>query len=344
MRLLRIIALVVVVALLLAGGVVGGAFVAFTSYFDRVQGEAGEPIELTVPEGSSAREVAEELEAQGVVGPSWLFLLSLRTRGLHTELKAGEYLFEPPLSPRDAAMTIVEGRVRTHPVTIPEGLDLDETARLLSDAGFGEYEALLEAFSDPELIAELDPLAENLEGYLFPETYRFSRGDDERRIAETLIETGRRRFFEPRAEELAAAELSARELVTLASLVEKETGIAEERGLIAGVFATRLDRGMRLQCDPTVIYTLKLLGRWDGNIRKRDLSLVHPYNTYTTRGLPPGPIASPGLEALEAALAPERDGSLYFVARGDGGHVFSKTLVEHQRAVREYLRNRRKRR
>ncbi len=189
---------------------------------------------------------------------------------------------------------------------------------------------------DPARIADLDPDAPDLEGYLFPDTYRFARGTGEAAIVDELVATFRRRYRDRLAGELAPGEL--RRLVTLASIVEKEARLDDERPLIAGVFANRLRRGMPLQADPTVIYALILLDRWDGNLRRPDLRIDSPYNTYRYPGLPPGPICSPGLASLEAAAAPADTPYLYFVSRNDGSHVFAATLAEHNRNVERWQR------
>ncbi len=302
------------------------------------------PGRVTIDPGMNARQIAERLDEAGVVGPAWLFARVLRLTGVDRRLHAGEYELAAGLSPLEVLQEIARGRIVTVPVTLREGLDLHETARAIAEAGIADADALREAFSDPTPVRDLDPQAGDLEGYLFPETYRFARGAEPATIARTMVAMFRERFAEPHAAAVDASPLTLRQVVTLASLVEKETAVPDERARIAGVFLERLDRGMRLQCDPTVIYALKRAGRWDGNIRKRDLSWDHPYNTYVRSGLPPGPIASPGLAALRAVLEPERDGSLYFVATGDGRHRFRRTFGEHRRAVAEYLENRRRQR
>ncbi len=327
-------------AVILAAIVVTVAAVGY-AYLQSPQGEAREPVLVRIPAGTSARQVGEILDREGIVRPGWLFARVLRVSGVHRELKAGDYSFEPPLAPIQVVRILHEGRVATIPITLQEGLTLAEAASVLAAAGVAGENALLDAFADPSRVADIDAEAADLEGYLFPETYRFARDTDPGQVAASLVAEFRRRFLDPHAEEIAASPLSMRDLVTLASLVEKETGAAGERGRIAGVFAERLERGMLMQCDPTIIYGLKQVGRWDGDIRRADLVWDHPYNTYVHPGLPPGPIASPGLAALLAALRPERTGELYFVARGDGSHVFSRTLTEHNRNVRRYQLGRR---
>jgi UPF0755 protein len=196
---------------------------------------------------------------------------------------------------------------------------------------------------DPAPVADLDPAAPDLEGYLFPDTYAFARGVPEREVVAALVANFRRRWTASVAPLLAGARVAGapsapREVVTLAAIVEKEARLAEERPLIAGVYANRLARGIALYADPTVIYALKLRGTWDGNLRRPDLQLDSPYNTYRYPGLPPGPICSPGLASLAAAAAPADVPYLYFVGRNDGSHVFAETLAEHNRNVEEWQR------
>jgi UPF0755 protein len=190
--------------------------------------------------------------------------------------------------------------------------------------------------SNVRLISRLDPQASDLEGYLFPETYHFPKDYTAREIVETMVKQFLRTFQPPWEERAKQLDLSVREVVILASLIEKETGQADEKKLISSVFHNRLRIGMKLDCDPTIIYALKEEGRFDGNLRKRDLSWDSPYNTYVYAGLPPGPIANPGKESLEAALFPADEDYLYFVSKNDGSHHFSSSFVEHQRAVDFY--------
>jgi len=211
---------------------------------------------------------------------------------------------------------------------------------------FGRREVFLDLMRSPRLIADFDPDATDLEGYLFPETYNFASGTGEREIVENLIKTFRQRFERDVRPVLArgGSGRGVRQLVTLASIVEKEARVDSERPTIAAVYSNRIQRGIGLAADPTVIYALKRLGRWNGNLRREDLRMESPYNTYRWAGLPPGPICSPGLASLAAAAAPATVPYLYFVARNDGTHVFAETLVEHNRNVeiwqRQYWRNR----
>ncbi|HTQ80389.1 MAG TPA: endolytic transglycosylase MltG, partial [Thermoanaerobaculia bacterium] len=209
------------------------------------------------------------------------------------------------------------------------------TADVLVGAGFGRKEVFLDLLRSPELISDLDPEATDLEGYLFPETYTFTRRTPEREVVRALVKMFRNRFERDVRSLLAAhpRPRSVRELVTLASIVEKEAKLDAERPLIAAVYQNRLDRKIGLAADPTVIYAMKKAGTWNGNIRREDLRMDSPYNTYRYAGLPPGPICSPGLASLKAAANPAAVPYLYFVSRNDGTHVFAETLAEHNKNV-----------
>jgi UPF0755 protein len=221
-------------------------------------------------------------------------------------------------------------------------------ATIFERSGFGTAESFLTASRNPAPIAELDPVANDLEGYLFPDTYALPRRSDAARVVASMVSRFRE-VLTPEVRKIAEARgLSVRQLVTLASIVEKETGRPDERPVIAAVYSNRLAIGMGLQCDPTVIYALQRAGRFDGNLRRDDLAFDSPYNTYRYRGLPPGPIAAPGRASLEAAARPAEAEYLYFVSRNDGSHEFARTLAEHNRNVQkyqvQYFRDRRARR
>lgn len=330
-----ILLVVVLLALLLLS--VGAVFLSFlaTPQGDPERG----PVLVTIEEGSDARAVAEALEEADVVAPAWAFLRLMQYSDVDRQIHAGDYSFETGLTPPQVLERLAEGRVELISVTLPEGLDIEESARAVAAAGIASEEALLEAFRDASHLDGIDEEALSLEGYLFPETYRFARSVSAQDVASTFVGHFVERFLVPHREAIESSGFTLREIVGLASLVEKETGLAEERPRIAGVFHERLERGMKLQCDPTVIYAMKRAGTWEGNIRRRDLGLDDPYNTYVYAGIPPGPIASPGLDALVAVLEPVRDGHLYFVSRGDGSHEFTKTLRDHINAVRRYQLN-----
>jgi UPF0755 protein len=296
-------------------------------------------IEFEVPAGEPTSRTLRRLHAVGVLKhPNLAFLEQVYRLG-NPPFQAGRYRFLPPLSTREILEQLRSGRVALQTVTIPEGLTFQETAALLARAGFQTEEALLAAFQDPALIRDLDPLATNLEGYLFPETYAFSPFSSPEEIASTLTREFRRRF-DREVRPLFANDPPppVREIVILASLVEKEARREEERPLIAAVYRNRIRRGMGLYADPTIIYGLKLRSQWDGNLRKEHLEADSPWNTYRRLGWPPGPIASPGLASLKAAARPAEVDYLYFVSRNDGTHVFSRTLREHSHHVARYQR------
>jgi UPF0755 protein len=249
-------------------------------------------------------------------------------------LLAGEYRFEDAASTAEVLDRIARGDVATHPLTVVEGLTLEETAAAIAAAGFGDRDRLLATMRNAGPIRDLDPAATDLEGYLFPETYAFARATSEAEIVATLVTTFRDALAQVASAAPPAGE--TRRVVTLASIVEKETGLDQERPLVAGVFANRLRLGMPLGADPTIIYALKKAGTWDGDVRRADLAMESPYNTYRVAGLPPGPICSPGLASLRAAAAPATTPHLYFVSRNDGSHVFAPSLAEHNRNVERW--------
>jgi UPF0755 protein len=333
MRWLKPLALL---ALLLLGAGAGAAYLGHRALVRPFRGYSEEEKSVHVQPGADAASILLQLEREGVIASARLARLYLRWAAAGVTLKAGEYRFREPLSIPRVVAKLARGEVTTHPVTLIEGLTLPEAAAALAAAGRGELEALLLEMRDPARIADLDPDATDLEGYLFPDTYRFAAGTSESAIVDELVATFRRRYRERLAARVEPAGL--RRLVTLASVVEKEARLDGERPIIAGVYAHRLRRGMPLQADPTVIYALILLDRWDGNLRRPDLKVDSPYNTYRYPGLPPGPICSPGLASLEAAAAPADTPYLYFVSRNDGSHVFAATLAEHNRNVERWQR------
>lgn len=291
---------------------------------------------VDIPPGTTVTQIGQRLVEAGIVRDRLTFRVALMRSGRAELLKAGEYRFERPLSVVDVIERLAHGDVYVRRLTFPEGLTVREMAALYQEKGFGASRDFLAAASNVSLIADLDRKATDLEGYLFPETYQLSR----RVTAGALVEQMVARFkavFAPELAQLAdAQQLSPREVVTLAALVEKETGQSDERPLVAAVYRNRMRRGMLMQADPTVIYGLVKAGRYDGNIRRADLRHDSPYNTYRYPGLPPGPIAAPGRASLEAALKPADVPYLYFVSRNDGTHAFATSLGEHNRNVRQY--------
>lgn len=294
------------------------------------------PVILDIPRGTSAAAVARQLEAERIVEDARALRLWLQATGQAQRIQAGEYAFETPMSIIEVGDLLVSGRVVLHPVTVPEGLNLEETAGRLALTGSWSLEELLRVFRDPAGIRDLDPLAQDLEGYLFPDTYHFPKGEPATSVAHAMVQRFRKAWEEAEGDSLADGR-SVRAVATLASLVEKETSVPDEHGLVASVYWNRLRRGMRLECDPTVITALQKAGLWTGGpLLIRDLSFPSPWNTYMNAGLPPGPIASFGLPSLRAALQPAESPYLFFVATGTGGHRFGATLREHERNVALY--------
>jgi len=297
------------------------------------------PVDVEIAPGTGAGEILLQLEDAGVLADHRLARIHLALEG-NPPLQAGTYRFAEALTVPQAVRKLVTGDVLQTEATVREGLSLEETATVLATQGLGERDVLMRLMHDPSPIRDLDGEAETLEGYLFPESYRFPVGVDERTVVLKMVETFRARW-EARVLPLLGpgAERSLRDVVILASIVEKEARLPEERPLISAVYDNRLRQGIALYADPTVIFALKRRGDWDGNIRKPDLGLEDPYNTYVNPGLPPGPICSPGLSSLEAAAAPAEVPYLYFVSRNDGSHVFSSTYREHRRNVQEWQRD-----
>jgi UPF0755 protein len=327
----RLLAFAAAALLLALGGLVTAAYVAL-----RPASSSDTEIVVVIPHGSSLPAVAGMLEDAGVVRSARAFALLARLRGVADALRAGEYALAPSLAPGEVLARIAAGEVMTHRLVLPEGLRMEEIAARIEAAGLGSAAAFLAVARDPASPAAFGVEGEDLEGYLFPETYALARGVPARDVARMMVEHFHSVWstLEPSAR---ARGVAMREVVVLASLVEKETGAPEERPLIASVFLNRLARGMRLETDPAVIYGI---ADFDGNLRRVHLEdAANPYNTYAHGGLPPGPIANPGAAALRAVVEPAQSDYLYFVAKKDGTHQFSRTYSEHVRAVNRFQRN-----
>jgi UPF0755 protein len=324
-----------IVALVLAIAAGGGAWL-YSIVQQPYKGYGDAETFVEIAPGTSPQGMGRTLAEAGVVRSPLAFRLAVWLEGAGRRLQAGEYRFDAPMTPRTVVDKIVRGDVFLRPVTFREGLTIRQMAAIFEERGFGSAKEFVSAASKPDAIRELDPAARDLEGYLFPDTYTLPR----RTTADDLVARMVTRFekaLTPDIRQRAAARgLSVRELVTLASIVEKETGSGDERPLVAAVYANRLKVGMGLQCDPTVIYALERAGRFDGNLTRADLQFDSPYNTYRYAGLPPGPIAAPGRASLEAAAQPADVSYLYFVSKNDGSHAFATTLDEHNRNVFEY--------
>lgn len=302
-------------------------------------GPGARVVSFEVERGEPFGRVAASLEAEGLIRDARVTRWFARAEKIASQVKVGEYELSTGQSTPEILDTLVKGRVRTHEVVIPEGQRASEIADRLAAAGLADRDAFLAVVHDSSMPERLDVEGTSLEGYLFPDTYRFARGLAPEQIAEAMVDEFHRVYASLSVDDDTA--LSMKEIVTLASIVEKETGAEEERPLIAAVFLNRMKRGMRLETDPTVIYGIE---NFDGNLRRVHLQDgTNPYNTYRIRGLPPGPIASPGREALRAVLEPADTPYLYFVSRNDGTHVFSKTYAEHKARVDEFQRRRRRR-
>jgi UPF0755 protein len=313
------LALILLVALAVAGA---GAWV-YRGLRQPFRGYAAPEQFVDVPSGLGTRTIGDRLVASGVVRDRWTFRAALWTAGPSAKLKAGEYRFSDAMTPLDVIDKMRRGDVFVIPVTFPEGLNVAEMGKIFESKGFGTARSFVDA-------------GRKFEGYLFPDTYALSRHADAPKLVRLMKEAFERELTPELRAAAKARGFTERQFVTLASIVEKETGNPAERPLVASVYENRLRIGMAMQCDPTVIYALELAGRYDGNIRRDDLLIDSPYNTYRYPGLPPGPIASPGRASLEAVVHPADSEYLYFVSRNDGTHVFAKTLAEHAKNVQRY--------
>ncbi|OIP34304.1 MAG: hypothetical protein AUK27_07760 [Deltaproteobacteria bacterium CG2_30_66_27] len=327
------------VALAVLAAVLAAALLSAFLLFDTHPAERWEGKLLLVPKGSRVPEVIGILREGGVLPHPLAFralvLLTFTGRRLHY----GEYAFPSPPSAFEAWWRLIRGDVNKYEVTVPPGANLYDIAELLEKKKLVAAEAFLAAAASPEVLRRLEIPGESAEGYLFPDSYYFVKPVTPEEVLEIMVRQFRRKVppdTETRARE---AGLSLHQVVTIASIIEKETGAEEEKPLVSGVIRRRLTLGMPLQMDPTVIYGVK---RFDGTVTRKDLRTAGPYNTYLNRGLPPGPIANPGLAALAAALNPSAEEYLYFVSRNDGTHMFSRTLPEHNRAVEQSRRAARK--
>jgi len=303
-----------------------------------------QPTRFEVKRGQSTATILQRLQKEGILRDEWIPLVYMKLLRSRDSLKAGVYEFDKPLAAVDVVDKLVRGDVILKTITVREGLDRFAIAKLFTAEKLGTEEEWDKITSDADLIRDIAPDAESLEGYLFPDTYKFDPGTPAKTIAGAMVANFRKHWGNEIA--LITTGLTPHQTVTLASIVETEAQLPQERPVVASVYINRVRRRMLLGADPTVIYALKLAGRWDGNIRKPDLQMESPYNTYKSPGLPPGPIANPGLASLRAAAAPATTPYLYFVARNDGSHVFATNNADHNRNVekyqRQYFRDKRK--
>lgn len=325
----------------LAGILLVAAGVGITLY--RYANEPGKLLDrqviFAIAPGEAFDSLISRLNTEGLIGSPHLFELLARLKGVDKKLKAGEYDLSSTMTPNQILDVLVGGKSYLYRLTIPEGYTAKQIAAEIAAQGLGDEQVFLDLVTNPETAAHFEIEAQSLEGYLFPDTYLFPKGVSARTIITKMVDRFKQQFrpqWYDRAREL---NFTVHQIVTLASIIEKETGDSRERPLISSVFHNRLKKKMRLESDPTVIYGIK---DFDGNIKRSHLNTPTPYNTYIIRGLPPGPIASPGRAAIEAALYPADTTYLFFVSKKDNTHHFSATIEEHNRAVRKYQLSRRR--
>ena len=301
---------------------------------------ANKPVELPAAEvevelkaGSSLRGVAAQLVQQGILSEPWSFVILVRAMGKAAAIKAGNYLIEDGITPYQLFLILTEGSTRQSSITFIEGWTFQEMRDAINK--HDDIKHVTMAYTTEQIMQEIGAAERHPEGLFFPDTYYFSKGMSDKDILKRAYEAMQSRLAEAwQKREPGLPYKSPYEALIMASIVERETGLASERAMIAGVFVNRLRIGMRLQTDPTVIYGMG--DQFDGNLRRRDLLQDTAYNTYTRLGLPPTPIAMPGIAAIEAALHPSKTKAFYFVGKGDGSHIFSGSLNEHNRAVQQY--------
>ncbi len=293
---------------------------------------------VEIPRGTRLRGIAELLQKEGVIRHPRSFMAAMVLERRKRVIRAGEYNFDRPLSEFDVIQKLLRGEVHYHEVTVPEGSNIFDIAGILENAGLAGKDEFLAAATHVELIAEIAPNAVSLEGYLFPDTYKFERPTPVLEIVSRMLERFRKSLTPGYLDAARDQNLTLHQAVILASLIEKETAKESERPLISAVFLNRLRIHQRLECDPTVIYAALLKDSYRGKIYRSDMQIDSPFNTYLQSGLPLGPIANPGKASLEAAVHPAPTDYLYFVSDNNGGHIFAKTLAQHQNAVREYRR------
>jgi UPF0755 protein len=313
---------------------VGGGWFFLRAMRSPYKGYSEASKEVEVRHGLRTSSILKRLRTEGIIRDEYIPLVYMKIVRHSDSIKAGIYGFSGPLSAEAVLDKLVRGDVVAKSVTIREGLDRFAVAHIFAQEGFGHQADWDKLTADPELIRDIAPDAKSLEGYLFPDTYKFNPGTPPRAIVQAMVANFRKHFGSEM--NYIASGLTLHQTVTLASIVETEARMPQERPLVASVYMNRINRKMLLGADPTVIYALKLAGTWDGNIHKADLQVDSPYNTYRFHGLPPGPIANPGLASLTAAASPAKTDFLYFVAKHDGTHAFSTNVEEHNRNVQIY--------
>jgi len=328
----RLALLLVLLAVLAAGG----AWWAYARVQQPYRGATAPETFVEVPQGFGPAGIGARLVEAGVVQDAWTFRAAVIASGRARELKAGEYRFDAPMSALEVVDKIARGDVFKRMLTFREGLTIAEMAVVFEQRGFGRGADFITAAQNAALIHDLDPTARDLEGYLFPETYALPRNTPAAEVVAQMVAGFKKAFDEGLRAAAVADGLTVRQVVTLASLVEKETASGDERPLVAAVYRNRMRIRMGMQADPTVIYALQKAGQYDGNLSRADLQFDSPYNTYRYAGLPPGPIAAPGRASLAATVKPAAVDYLYFVSRNDGTHVFASNLSDHNRNVQTW--------
>ena len=298
-----------------------------------------EVVNFEVTVGSSSRTIAKQLAEQKLIRNEYAFRLAVRYRGTGRHLQAGTYVLRRNMALWDLLNKLEKGQVTLISWTVPEGLTTSAIAELWETSGFGTAEAFRKAAESARLLERYGLTDKTVEGYLFPNTYKFAKGTTTEKVVEMMLDEFKQQWTDKFDEDAANLGRTRHEIVTLASVIEKEAQFGMERPRISSVFHNRLTRKWKLQADPTVLYAL---GNPERPLTKADLQMDSPYNTYKHKGLPPGPIANPGIDAIIAALRPEKTDYLYFVAIGEGKHHFSKTLSEHNRMIRKMRRASRK--
>lgn len=292
-----------------------------------------EDVIVEIPKGMPFSAIVNTLAGNNVISSDWKFNILSKLKEFDKNVRAGEFELNTAMTPIEIMAIIRSGRVYMHRVTLPEGYTLKQIAAKIQEAGLGDVETFMAVTRDPKLLNKYEITAETMEGYLYPDTYYFSKGTSEQAIVERMLRQMQTRVTPEMRKKAEDMNMTLHEILTLASIVEKETGKAAERPLIASVFHNRLARGMRLESDPTAIYGVDLMG---GAVTASHVRVESPYNTYKINGLPPTPIANPGIDSIKAVLYPADTKYFFFVAKSDGGHVFSTTYEQHLKAVNEW--------
>jgi UPF0755 protein len=326
--------LVFIIAVILLG------FGKYFYFLNAPASKSDEKIVFDVPSGTGLNIIASRLKSEGLISDIKLFKLYVYLKKGVNKFKAGEYLLSPALTPLEIYSILISGISILYDLTIPEGYNIYDIADLLQNSGLGDREEFLRLVKDKDVIRDFDLEGRSLEGYLFPSTYKFTKSATSMKIIKTMINKFNSIFTDEMERKATEIGFSRHQVVILASMVEKETGYAKEREIIASVFHNRLNKIMRLESDPTVIYGIE---NFDGNLTRADLRKWSPYNTYRIFGLPEGPIANPGLESLKAVLWPAETDYLFFVSRNDGTHKFTTNYEDHKKAVNLYQRTRKNR-